>query len=519
MAAATEFTTTIHIDVQGLEKAKAAIAELRHLEAGLGEPEAEFSMGAFEVSCFNLGEEMRGFPMSEMWMVDEGAAIAAMDYVKEFGPAHIAAARASSSPEPGAQPTRVAWAVKDGVAYLPVTGILTKRPQSMAMGSSYLQLRQSLRGMLKEYRAGSIKDAVLVIDSPGGEANGAFDLADDIYNIGQEMPIYSYCQDETMSGGLLISSQTRKRFANPSIHAGSLGVFTMVADTTKALKDKGVKMYVFKSGKYKAIGAPGQPVDKEQQAYMQARVDQIMSMFVQAVHRGMGLSEDQIAAIADAQVFIGEEAVAHGIVDQIATIDEAHSAIVSGRASTARPGKEGAAMAVDKSKVQTWLRGVTGRGVEATPEPDERMQVSDEALEALQVMSEAKIDNASALRLRLAMAEVGDKATARLRSRVAALKVIALGTKAEPGTVEESLSAFNYDGLLELQDNFTSIGVAKGVLTEGGEPAQRRSAGSGSHAPNGTQPVAATVEVADKADAIKASEQMLRETKELHYSM
>lgn len=216
------------------------------------------------------------------------------------------------------------YKIIDGTAVVPVIGTMTKRPHCLAElfggQASTLEAEAMLRQAQNDPDA---KDISMYIETPGGEVSGAFDLANTVYAVDKKKPVYAYMADQATSAGYLVGSQARRVFGNDNLLSGSIGVYTQLADTSEMYKNMGVKVHLVKAGKFKGIGADGMPVSDDDISTIQGRIDSLHKLFIKAVKRGRKMSDEELAKISDAQVFVGAQAIAVGLVDEIASFEAA----------------------------------------------------------------------------------------------------------------------------------------------------------------------------------------------------
>ena len=78
--------------------------------------------------------------------------------------------------------TSLGYELKNGIAIIPIHGLLTKRTElfSALMGStSYEDIFNAISSAIEDEK---VERILLDIDSPGGEVSGLFDLVDFIFN-------------------------------------------------------------------------------------------------------------------------------------------------------------------------------------------------------------------------------------------------------------------------------------------------------------------------------------------------
>lgn len=215
--------------------------------------------------------------------------------------------------------------IHEGLALISLTGVMTKRTHCLAQmfgggGASTLQAETAFR---QAQVNPNVRDIAFILETPGGDVNGSFDLANTVFDVNKTKDVYTYITDQATSGGTLVGSQGSRVFANDNGLSGSIGVYTTLVDSTEAYKQRGMQLHVVKAGKYKAIGAPGQPISEQDLAIVQDRVNDYHKLFLKAIVRQRNLTREQLNSVSDAQVFVGSKGVDTGLVDEIASFDDA----------------------------------------------------------------------------------------------------------------------------------------------------------------------------------------------------
>jgi ClpP class serine protease len=108
---------------------------------------------------------------------------------------------------------------------------------------------------------------------------------------------------------------------------GSIGTYTAIEDTSGAYEKSGVKVHVISSGGVKGGGVDGAPVSDAYIEETQKRIDAITDLFVDAVAKGRGLSKSKVKGMADGRIHLAAAAKDMGLIDRIASLDEAHFSI------------------------------------------------------------------------------------------------------------------------------------------------------------------------------------------------
>jgi signal peptide peptidase SppA len=217
--------------------------------------------------------------------------------------------------------TDLGYEVQSGIAKVSLTGPLTKYStsfQSLFGGTSTVNARRALRLADDDPEVLGI---MLLIDSPGGTVAGTSDLGDTI--AGLSKPCYAYIADCGASAAYWAASQADKVYCNSTADVGCIGTVLVLEDSSKAYEQAGVVVHSVSSGGMKGAGTDGTPVTDDQLKYFQSLVDDTTELFVSAVAAGRKMSVPQARALADGRVHVGAKAQQLGLVDQVASLDDA----------------------------------------------------------------------------------------------------------------------------------------------------------------------------------------------------
>lgn len=241
-----------------------------------------------------------------------------------------AAARAAIEADPwlaapDGNPDRRGYDILQGVAVVEVHGMLVQRLYSLRPYSGmtgYDGLRQNLLTALADPQVRAI---ALDLDSPGGEVAGCFDLVDTIFALrGRGKPIWGICAEGAYSAAYAIASACDRVVVPRTGGAGSVGVITMLADFSAALKEGGVTVHFVHYGERKAevgrsryTGVTPALLDR-----VQAEIDEVGEIFTATVARNRGLTPAAVRA-QQAATFMGQAAVDQGLADQVLPPDAA----------------------------------------------------------------------------------------------------------------------------------------------------------------------------------------------------
>ena len=179
----------------------------------------------------------------------------------------------------------------------------------------------------------NVKAVVLRVNSPGGSVLASAKIKDELDLLKAEKPLVASYGDYAASGGYWISNGCQKIYTDATTLTGSIGVFAMIPDLSKTLKDVAhVNITPVKSNKHSDMMMLMRPFDDVELAYMQAGIEDVYSNFVNIVSEGRGLTTEHVDSIAQGRVWTGADAIGIGLVDEIGTLQDAiaHAASLAG---------------------------------------------------------------------------------------------------------------------------------------------------------------------------------------------
>lgn len=218
--------------------------------------------------------------------------------------------------------------VVQGVAVIPVEGTLVHR-------SAYLRPYSGTLG----YNAIGINYATALADpdvraiafdcnSPGGEVSGCFDLVDTIHRNRGAKPTWAILDDSAYSACYAIASACDHITVPRTGGTGSVGVVTMHAEMSRALKGAGIEIRIFQHGARKADGNEFQPLTGVAATAIQADVDALGALFDETVARNRGISVARVRA-TQAATYMGATGVDVGFADAVMAPDEAFRTLLA----------------------------------------------------------------------------------------------------------------------------------------------------------------------------------------------
>lgn len=175
----------------------------------------------------------------------------------------------------------------------------------------------------------AVKAVVLRVNSPGGGVTASdlmyAELQD--FKARADRPVVTSMLDVAASGGYYLACATDHIVAMPTTVTGSIGVIMLTPDVSRGLGKIGVEMNVIKSGKLKDAGSPFRELTPADRAVFENMIQKMHERFLTVVQAGRPkLTAEKIRALADGRVYLGEEALNNGLVDELGNVQSAIAA-------------------------------------------------------------------------------------------------------------------------------------------------------------------------------------------------
>ena len=236
----------------------------------------------------------------------------------------------------GKRPARV-YRVVNGIAVLPVTGTLVHRLGGMRPFSGMTGYDGIVACLQQAMADSQVRGVLLDIDSPGGQAAGAFDCADMIYRLRQQKPVWALCNDTACSAAMLLASACSRRLVTQTSRIGSIGVMMSHVSYAGHLAQAGVDITLIYAGAHKVDGNQFEALPAEVRQDMQQRIDAARRMFAEKVAMFTGLSVDAVTG-TEAAVFEGQSGIEAGLADELINASDAISVMATALNSNVRGG-------------------------------------------------------------------------------------------------------------------------------------------------------------------------------------
>jgi len=195
----------------------------------------------------------------------------------------------------------------------------------MGKGQNEAIASDDYRALIQKVRNDKSIDAVVLrVNSPGGSALASDIIWREIDLLKKEKPVVVSMGDVAASGGYYIACGADSIFADANTITGSIGVFSVIPNAEKFLKNKvGITFDRVKTGQYADAPSATRALTVTEQRFLQAGVDSVYHTFKSRVAAGRQKSVDYIDSIAQGRVWTGADAIKVGLVDKIGTLNDA----------------------------------------------------------------------------------------------------------------------------------------------------------------------------------------------------
>lgn len=203
-------------------------------------------------------------------------------------------------------------------------GISRGDPDSDAFSDEDGITSESFNKLLRKAEGdGSIKGVVVRIDSPGGEVFASDAIWREMNLLSKKKPMVISMSDTAASGGYYIAMSGDPVLAYPGTLTGSIGVVYGKANLHGLYDKVGVSKDFLTRGRFADIDSDYQPLSPAGREKLREAIDENYKTFVTKVAQARRRTFDQIEPLAQGRVWLGSQAKANGLVDQLGGLDRA----------------------------------------------------------------------------------------------------------------------------------------------------------------------------------------------------
>ena len=179
---------------------------------------------------------------------------------------------------------------------------------------------QALRQVERNRRVAAV---VLYVNSRGGDAFASDLMWREVLRVRKSKPVVVAMGDAAASGGYYIAAPASAIVAQPGTLTGSIGVVSLRPITAGLLERAGVNTVVLSRGAHSGVFSIGQPPSDDERQALRDLIFTSYAEFKQRVCEGRDISAERLEPIAGGRIWLGQEALELGLVDQLGGLPEA----------------------------------------------------------------------------------------------------------------------------------------------------------------------------------------------------
>lgn len=217
------------------------------------------------------------------------------------------------------------------IAMLEVQGLIVDASSRSQLGGRSPSMAARVREALELVQEDDEVVAVLLrIYSPGGTVSASETIHYQLQRFQEEsdLPLIAYMHGLATSGGYYIAMASDRVIAHPTTVTGSIGVIMSGLNFAGLMERYGVEDQSFTSGDFKDSGSPFRKMRSDEREQLQSVVEDLYGRFVEVVQAGRPeLTEETISGLADGRVYSAKQALQHGLIDEVAHLEDVVDAI------------------------------------------------------------------------------------------------------------------------------------------------------------------------------------------------
>lgn len=201
--------------------------------------------------------------------------------------------------------------------------IVSTNPGGLA-GEACIASEDVCRDLYKLAEDDDVKAVVLRVNSGGGSAYASEQIWHSMMKLKAKKPVVVSMGGMAASGGYYISCPANYIYAEPTTLTGSIGIFGMFPDISGLLTDKlGIKFDEVKTNRNSGFGTPARPFNEEEMAMLENYVGRGYELFRKRVADGRKMKVEEVEAIAQGRVWLGQDGLKNKLVDALGGLDMA----------------------------------------------------------------------------------------------------------------------------------------------------------------------------------------------------
>jgi protease-4 len=169
----------------------------------------------------------------------------------------------------------------------------------------------------------SVKAVVLRVDSPGGSVFASEVIAHEVRALQEAgKPVVASMSSVAASGGYWISVVADRVIASEATVTGSIGVFGMFPTINRTLDAIGVATDGVGTTPWAGQLRPDVAMSEPMKKLFQLLINDTYDDFISGVASAREMDKDAVDTVAQGQVWTGRDALQHGLIDELGSLDD-----------------------------------------------------------------------------------------------------------------------------------------------------------------------------------------------------
>lgn len=212
---------------------------------------------------------------------------------------------------------------KDKIAFVVAEGTIMRSGPVAFDGSTSLQSEAFDKVIARIANDSTVKGVIVRIDSPGGEDVASDELLHAMQDLHRKKPVVISMSDDAASGGYYMAMTGDPLIAYPATETGSIGVVFGKPDLHGLYDKLGITKDSISRGRFARIESDYESLTDAEREKLRQGIDSDYENFLARVAAARKKPVAAIETVAQGRVWLGDQAKANGLVDELGGIDRA----------------------------------------------------------------------------------------------------------------------------------------------------------------------------------------------------
>ncbi len=207
------------------------------------------------------------------------------------------------------------------IAHIELTGVIVSHAPGSFMDSGFTDATEIIKLIEKADKNPDIKGILLEVNSPGGSGVASWEIVEALDRVNKTK--VAWIREGGASGAYWAASATDHIVASPISLTGSIGVIASYIDFAGTLERYNASYQRLVSGKYKDMGTSLRHLTDKEEKMFQEKLDKMRDFFIDSVAQHRDMEREDVAGLAEGQLFLGTEAKELGLIDSLGGKEDA----------------------------------------------------------------------------------------------------------------------------------------------------------------------------------------------------